>query len=75
MKDISNIIKEFENLCYKGYMQKRHKHDPTDGYFYIEIQLAKCMMRADALNSHIYPFTMELTGMEHIPISHVCSMD
>ena len=33
------------------------------------------MVIADALNSHIYPVRMEITGMEQIPTSHVCSTD
>ena len=34
-KDISNIIKEFEILPYKGYVQKRLKHEPTNSYYYL----------------------------------------
>ena len=34
IKDISKIIKEFEDLPYEGYVQKRSKHVPTDSYFY-----------------------------------------
>ena len=30
MKDISKIIKDLEKLPYKGYVQKRTKHEPTD---------------------------------------------
>ena len=30
MKDLSNIFKDFEKLHYKGYVQKRPKHEPTD---------------------------------------------
>ena len=33
------------------------------------------MMRADALNLHVYPVRMEMTDMQHIPISHVCDVD
>ena len=32
-KDISKIIKEFEKLPYEVYVQKRSKHEPTEGYF------------------------------------------
>ena len=32
MKDLSNIIKEFEKLPYKGYVRKRLKHEPADSY-------------------------------------------
>ena len=30
-------------------------------------------MRADALNLDYYPVRTEMTGMKHIPTSHVCS--
>ena len=33
------------------------------------------MMRADALNSHIYPVRTEMTGTKQIPISHVFPTD
>ena len=72
MKDISNIIKEFEKLPNKGYLQKRPKNEPTDTYCYLAIQLSKCMMRADALNLHVDPVRTEMTSMQQIMISHVC---
>ena len=49
MKGLSNIIKEFEKLSHKGYVRNIPKHKPIDSYFYLSIQLAKCMMRDDAL--------------------------
>ena len=55
MKDISNIIKEFEQSPYKVYVQKSPKHEPTDSYFYLSRQLAKCMMRVYAFNSNVDP--------------------
>ena len=74
MKDLSKITREFEKLTYKMYERKRHKHDPTDSYFYLARQLAKCMLRVDTLNSHVYQVRMEMTGTQHILILHVCSM-
>ena len=64
MKDLSNIIREFENLPYKGYERKRPKHQHTDSYFYLARQLAKCVMRDDSLNLDIYPLRMEITGTQ-----------
>ena len=55
MKDLLNIISKFKKLPYKSYERRRPKHEPTDSYFYLSRQLAMCMMRADALNLHIYP--------------------
>ena len=75
MKDLSKIIRKFEKLSYKSYERRRPKHDPTDSYFYLAIQFAKCMMRTDALNSHTYPLRTETTGTKQIRILHVCSTD
>ena len=33
------------------------------------------MIRADALNSHVYPVRTKMTSMQHIMILHVCSTD
>ena len=33
MKDLSNIIRDFEKLPYKGYDRKIPKHEPTNSYF------------------------------------------
>ena len=62
MKDLSKIIKDFEKLPYKIYERKSPKHKPTNSYNYLARQLAKCMTRSDALNSHIYPVRMEMTS-------------
>ena len=75
MKDHSNIIRKFEKLTYKSFERRRLKHEPTDSYFYLARQLAKCTMRADTLNSHVYPVRTEMTGTKQIPILHVCSTD
>ena len=53
-KDPSKIIREFVKFKKLPYEKNRPKHEPTDGYFYPSRQLAKCMMRADALNWHGY---------------------
>ena len=34
------------------YEKKRPKHEPTDSYFHLARQHAKCMMRSDNLNWH-----------------------
>ena len=75
MKDLPNIIREFENVPYKSYESRRPKNEPTYNYFYPARHLVKCMIRADALNSHVYSLRTEITGTKHIPISHVCSME
>ena len=42
-------------LPYECYVRKRPKHEPTDSYFYLEIQLSKCMVGTDTFNSGIDP--------------------
>ena len=75
IKDISNIIKDFEKFPYDGYVQKRPNHEPTDSNFYLARYLAKCMIRAGAFNLYVEPVRMEMTGIQQIAISHVCSSD
>ena len=61
-KDLSKIIKEFEKIGKLPYEKKRPKHEPTDSYFHIARQLAKCMMRSDNLNWHNHGGYMEMTA-------------
>ena len=75
MKDLSKVIRDFEKFPYKIYEIRRPKHDPTESYFYLARQLAKCMMRADAINSHLYSVRTKMAGTQHIPILHICSTD
>ena len=49
-KDISKIIREFEKFEKLLYENKRPKFEPTESYFQLSRQLAKCMMRSDTLN-------------------------
>ena len=49
-KNLSEIIKEFEKIEKLPYEKKRPKHEPTDSYFHLVRQLAKCMMISDNLN-------------------------
>ena len=59
--DISKIIKECKYFPQKGYVGKIFKHMCTDIYFYLEIQLAKCMIR---LNMWGGPVRTQMTGMQ-----------
>ena len=69
MKDLSKITKDFEKLPYKGYVRERPKHEPTDSYFHLVRHISKCMMRADALKSHVEPVRTKMTGTQQITIS------
>ena len=53
MKDLSNFIREFENLPHEIYERRSTKHETNYSYFYLARNLAECMMRADALKSHV----------------------
>ena len=75
MKDILNIIKEFDKLPYKGYVRERPKHEPTNSYFHTAKQLDKCLMRDDAFNSRVDPVRTEITGTKHIWTSLVCDLE
>ena len=74
MKELSKITRESQKFTYKSYERIRPKHEPTDSYFCILRHLVKCMMRSDALNSHVYPIGAEMAATKKIPISHVFSM-
>ena len=75
IKDILNMIKDFERLPYKGYESNRPKHELTNSYFYLVRQLAKCMTRDDDLNLNVEPVRTEMTDTQQIPISHICDLD
>ena len=62
-KDISKIIKEFEKIEELTYEKKRPKHEPTDSYFHLARQLAKCMMRSDNLNWYDHGGYMKMTAL------------
>ena len=56
-------------------MQKTHRHESIDSYFYPATQISMYFMRDDSLNPHIDPVRTEITGTEQIPISHICDSD
>ena len=82
LKDLSKIIKEFEDLPYGGYVRKRYQHMPNGSYFYLSRQLAKCTTRS---NLCVGPVKTQMTntqnmnnsemGTQKIPNSNVCSLD
>ena len=75
MKDISKIIKEFENLSCKVYVRERPKHELNVSYFYLARQLANCVMRADSFNLNVEPVRTEMDGTQQIMIWHDCDSD
>ena len=75
MKELSKIISEFEKFPYESCERMRHKHEPTDNYFYLARNIAKFLMLSDDINSYVYHVRMESTSTQQIPISRVCSTD
>ena len=70
-KDLSKIIGVFEKLTCESYENNRPKYDPTDSYFYLARHLVNGRMRADVLNSHVYPVRTEMND----PSYHICFTD
>ena len=70
-KDLSKIIREFEKFEELPSEKKKPKNEPTDSYFYLARQLAKCMMVSDTLNWHDYGGYTKMTD----PCSNVYSMN
>ena len=61
LKDISKVIKEFEDFPYYGYVRKRSKYELMDSYFYLERHIYKCMMR---LNMRVGPVRTQITNTQ-----------
>ena len=72
LKDISNIIKEFEKLPYEGYLQKSSKYVTTDGFFYISRQIDKCMVR---LNFPVGPVRTQMTNTQKMNNSEISTQN
>ena len=62
-KKLSKIIKDFEKFEKLTYEKKRPKHEPTDSYFHLASQIAKCMMKSDNPNWHNHGGYTEMTAM------------
>ena len=54
MKDLSNIVKEFEKIVKVPYVKKIPKHEPTSSYYHLVRCIAECMMRSDEFNRHMH---------------------
>ena len=54
MKDLSNIIKEFEKIVKVSYVKSIPKHEPTSSYYHLVRGIAECMMRSDEHNWHVH---------------------
>ena len=63
MKDLSNIIKEFEKVVKVTYMKRIPKHEPTSSYYHLVGCIAECMMRYDEYNRHVHGSYAEETAL------------
>ena len=66
-KDISKIIGEFDKFEKLPYEKKRPKHEPTESYFHLARDIAKCIMRSDKLNWYDHGGYTKMT----VPYSNV----
>ena len=49
-RTFQRLLRKFEKFEKLPYEKKRPKHEPTESYFYLAREIAKCMMRSDKLN-------------------------
>ena len=61
-KDLSKIIKEFEEIGKVPYVKRIPKHEPTSSYCHIVRFIAECMMRSDEHNRHVHGSYAEETA-------------
>ena len=54
MKDLSNIIKEFEKNVKVPYVKRVLKHEPTSIYYHLVVCIAECMLRSDEYNQYVH---------------------
>ena len=71
MKDLSNIIKEFEKMVKVSYVKRIPKHKPNSRYYHLVGYIAECMLRSDEDNQHVHGGYAEETA----PSSNVNDTD
>ena len=91
MKDLSNIIKEFEKIGKVPYVKRIPKHEPTSIYYHLVGCIAECMLICGEDNQHVHGGYAEDTALSlnvnnmyedeskefimHEPVSENLSMD
>ena len=63
MKNISNIIKEFEKISKVPYGKMFPKHETTSSHYHLVRCIAECMMRSDEHNQHVHGSYAEETAL------------
>ena len=71
MKDLSNIIKEFEKNVKVPYVKRIPKHEPTSSYYHLVGCIVECMLRSDEYNQLVHSDYTEKTA----PSSNVNDTD
>ena len=71
MKELSNIIKEFEKIVKVPYLKRIPKHEPTSSYYHVVRCIAEGMMRYDEHNRNVHGSYAEETA----PSSNVNDTD
>ena len=71
MKDLSNTIKEFEEIIKVPYVKRIPKHEPTSSYYHLVGCIAECMLRCGEDNQHVHNGYTEETA----PSSNVNDTD
>ena len=54
MKDLPNIIKEFEKIVKVTYVKRIPKHEPISSYYHLVGCITECMLRSDEDNQHVH---------------------
>ena len=54
MKDLSNIIKDFEKTVNVPYVKRIPKHEPVSSYYHMVWFIAECMLRSCENNHHVH---------------------
>ena len=62
MKDLSNIIKEFEKMVKVPYVERIPKQEPTYSYYHLVRCITEFMMRSDEHNRHVHGSYAEETA-------------
>ena len=63
MKELLEIIKEFEKIGKVLYVERIPKHEPTSSYYHLVRCIEECMMISDEHNWHVHGSYTEETAL------------
>ena len=71
MKDLSNIIKEFEKIVKLPYVKRIPKYEPTSSYYHLVRCITECMMRYDEHNWNVHgSYTEETDTSSNVNVTN-----